>query len=50
MSACKECEDVGCDECCMHNFDPSEGYTCINCGKEGDVGQLIDAAEYDMER
>jgi len=24
-------EEVQCKECCDHEFDPSEGYTCLNC-------------------
>jgi len=38
-----ECRDTrgdwengqGCQECCEHEFDPGEGYMCLNCGKEG---------------
>jgi anaerobic ribonucleoside-triphosphate reductase len=44
------CDNPECEDCCEHNFDSSEGYTCINCGKQGDIGALIDAAEYDMDR
>lgn len=33
-------------ESCEHEFDWDEGYTCINCGEEGDVGEAIDNAEY----
>lgn len=25
----------GCQDCCDHDYDPDEGYTCINCGAEG---------------
>lgn len=24
-----------CQDCCCHEFDPSEGFMCINCNKEG---------------
>jgi hypothetical protein len=29
---------------CEHEFDWDEGYTCLNCGEQGDIGGLIDAA------
>lgn len=29
---------------CDHEFDWDEGYTCLNCGEQGDVGALIDRA------
>lgn len=35
-----------CQECCEHEFDWDEGYTCLNCGLQGDIGELIDALEY----
>ena len=35
---------------CEHDFDADEGYTCLNCGAQKDIGELIDEAEYDMER
>lgn len=43
---------VACTACCEHDFDMDEGYTCLNCGEQGDYGDLIDAAEYrfDPER
>lgn len=52
--SCETCFDLDetCQECCEHDYDTSEGYTCLNCGKEGDYGALIDALEYrfDTER
>lgn len=24
-----------CQECCEHEFDPDEGFMCLNCGKDG---------------
>lgn len=49
---CEACDTTdggeGCQECCEHEFDSSEGYTCINCGADADMGSLIDAAEYSM--
>jgi hypothetical protein len=35
-----ECEKPGCDgetcqACCDHEYDPDEGYMCLNCGKDG---------------
>lgn len=30
---CRECHDRGCKECCIHDFDASEGGYCMNdCG------------------
>lgn len=34
------------EETCEHDFDTDEGYTCRHCGEQGDIGKLIDAAEY----
>ena len=34
------------EEACEHEFDINEGYTCLNCGEQGDIGALIDATEY----
>jgi hypothetical protein len=48
MLICKHLEDdrlEDCPECCKHSFDAEEGYTCLNCGKQGDIGKLIDATE-----
>jgi hypothetical protein len=28
-------EEASCTECCEHEFDSSEGYTCLNCGTDG---------------
>lgn len=43
-----ECEI--CQENCLHDWEIPEG--CINCGKEWDMGEAIDQAEYhcDPER
>lgn len=38
------CEKSDCQECCEHEFDWDEGYMCLNCGKQGDVGEAIDRA------
>lgn len=24
-----------CTQCCEHEYDPDEGFMCLNCGKEG---------------
>jgi hypothetical protein len=34
---------------CEHEFDWEEGYTCLNCGKQGDIGALIDYAQDRIE-
>lgn len=48
---CTECDGEGnlpsgdsCSECCEHEFDSSEGYMCLNCGKEG-MEDMMCAAE-----
>lgn len=30
-----EVEGKACQACCPHEFDASEGYTCLHCGKDG---------------
>lgn len=56
LPLCDVCNDIekypACPECCEHEFDWDEGYTCLNCGAQGDVGRLIDSWEYttDPER
>lgn len=42
----EDCQDAECEVHCEHAFDVDEGYTCLNCGAQGDIGELIDAAEY----
>ena len=46
---CIECGSVffgyTCPKCCEHEFDWDEGYTCLDCGMQGDIGALIDAEE-----
>lgn len=32
-----------CEECCEHEFDPSEGFTCLNCGKDGAEDAMANA-------
>ena len=44
----KPCKDLECQECCPH--DERDHFICLDCGHEQDPGELIDAAEYDMER
>lgn len=36
------CVDSGCQECCEHEFDPDEGFTCINCGEQGEMSDVYD--------
>ena len=38
----------GCDKCCDHEFDPSEGFTCLNCGKDG--AEEVLSAAYDRAK
>jgi hypothetical protein len=47
----KPCDGTNCPDCCEHQFDWDEGYTCLNCGEQGDVGALIDRAmDYGEDR
>lgn len=32
-----------CQACCDHEFDPGEGYHCLNCGKDGSEEVLSSA-------
>lgn len=36
-------EADACEECCEHEFDSSEGYICLNCGKDGSEDVMSDA-------
>jgi hypothetical protein len=50
---CGECDglDEQCQACCEHEYDVDEGYMCLNCGKQGDIGRLIDRAmDYGEDR
>jgi len=45
---CENCKDTGiiihhngkdesvCQDCCEHEFDPDEGYMCLNCSEQSD--------------
>lgn len=33
-SECEGCDEEKCQDCCVHEYDPSEGMMCINCDKE----------------
>ena len=52
---CEACNDTGevggdpCVECCEHEFDPDEGFTCLNCGKQGEPSDCGDE-DYGQER
>jgi hypothetical protein len=45
--SCEGCEDT-CEQCCDHEFDASEGFMCINCGKDG-LEEMFAAAEVACE-
>lgn len=46
---CPDCtDDEPCQSCCDHEFDPSEGYTCLNCGLDGLESSMSRA--YDMAK
>lgn len=40
----RDCYHEDCQTCCSHEFDPDEGYMCLNCGLQKDIGEMIDAA------
>jgi hypothetical protein len=49
---CDTCQDTGevegatCSACCDHEWDWSEGGMCLNCDSEGDMGAMIDGADW----
>lgn len=51
---CSFCEDKQelngepCEECCDHEFDPDEGFCCLNCGKDGTEDVM--SAAYDRAK
>lgn len=40
---CPGCEEEKCQDCCEHN--EHDHFICLDCGKELDPGEFIDAAE-----
>jgi len=54
MNSCESCGkeisrfSSSCRECCEHEFDASEGYTCLNCGMDGAEEML--ARAYDRAK
>jgi len=42
VKECGGCESESCQDCCPHEFDMDEGYMCLGCGKQGDIGRLTD--------
>lgn len=45
----QDCIDNGCQECCEHDFDPGEGFECLNCGKQGELSDCYDE-DYGKDR
>lgn len=46
-----DCGQSDCQKCCGnngHEFDPDEGYTCLNCGKDG--AEEVLSAAYDRAK
>lgn len=41
--------DCTSQECCEHEFDPDEGFTCLNCGKQGEPSDVYDE-DYGKDR
>lgn len=39
-----ECDEESCQSCCDHEYDPDEGYICLNCNKSG-IEDVMSAAE-----
>jgi len=54
---CIDCEDTGfinktgevCQVCCEHEFDPDEGFICINCDLQGEPSDVYDE-DYGQDR
>lgn len=46
ITKCPGCESESCQDCCDHEFDPSEGYMCILCGREGLEDVMCAAEDY----
>lgn len=42
---CSGCDNEECQDCCDHEYDPDEGYMCLNCGKNG-YEEACDRAEF----
>lgn len=45
---CDADDDMTCPECCVHDFDPDEGFTCLNCGSDG--SERVQSLAYDKEK
>ena len=45
----QECLDRGCQECCEHDFDPSEGFICLYCSLQGEPSDVYDE-DYGLDR
>ncbi len=41
-----EPQNDACEECCDHDFDPSEGFTCLTCGKDGTEDMVCAAHDF----
>lgn len=35
-----QCDEYRCQECCHHEFDSTKCYTCLGCGKQGEIHSL----------
>lgn len=42
-------DESDCPDCCEHELDSSEGYTCLNCGTEG-LEHMADQEDWRKER
>lgn len=40
----------GCPHCCIHDFDPGEGYHCLNCGTDGTEEVMSNAYDEAKDR
>ena len=38
--------NCSCENCCEHEFDASEGFHCLNCGKDG--SEEVQCRAYDI--
>ncbi len=50
LAECNHADEDACQNCCDHDFDPDEGHTCLNCGKDGTEDVLSQAMDECKDR
>lgn len=43
-----DCDEETCQSCCDHEYDPDEGYMCLNCGTDG--SEVVQSVAYDRAK